>query len=144
MAHFRRQIRDELRSRLAALAGIVLPVRDSRDIPPGHHQIPFAFLTFDGEQLEDKVVAPDAVGTIERRVLTANVGVCCSGPNELDDLAEQIEKLMAPAILPGLLHAMEQVDFDDPSRGERDFFSLSLRLVIRYSLDQRSPDRLAE
>lgn len=144
MAHFRKTIRDEIKSRIATLTGVDSEIADSRGIAINAERMPVAFATFADEEPTDKRVANDGTGEVSRRVLTASVGVCCTGVGELDDLSEELELRMSPEFVSGVTHSLEAVQFSDPERGEKDIFSIALRIEFSYLLDQRSPDVLAD
>lgn len=139
--HFRQAIRDELRARAAGLPGMISDVLESLSQAVAQSTLPSAAVTFQDESAEAPVrLAP---GEASRRVLRASVVLVAYRPDDLEKMAEQLEIRMADPLIHGVDHRMTGTRFQDPVRGEFDFFSLAIDFEIRFSLLTADPSRIA-
>lgn len=139
--HFRQEIRSELRARAAALPGMTSAVLDSLSQAIAQTVVPTAVITFQQEDAGAPSIL--AQGEMTRRVLRASVVLVSYRPDDLEKMAEAFEVRMADPIASGVSHQMIGTRFQDPVRGEFDFFSLAIDYEIRFSLLTADPSRVA-
>lgn len=139
--HFRQQIRDELRARAASLPGMSASVLDSLSQATPQTAVPTAVVTFQSEEAGAPVSV--AEGDLSGRVLQASVVLVALRPDDLEKMAEQLEIRMADPLMNGVDHRMTGTRFQDPVRGEFDFFSLAIDYEIRFSILSADPSRVA-
>lgn len=139
--HFRQTIRAELKARAASLPGMTSSVVDSLAQAIEQRSLPTAAVTLTGEDADPPVSL--AAGESTRRVLTASIVIVAYRPDDLEKMAEALEVRMADPLAAGVLHRMTGTRFQDPVRGEFDFFSLAIDYEIRFSLLSSDPSRVA-
>lgn len=142
MTHFRAQIRAEIKARLEGMPGLTTPVLDSRDIPSNQQDVPLAWVSY-GIERRGEVDKGDDGRVVSLRELSITVGFCSTDSEACDDVSAEIESRLAAPLIDGVEHFLESTQFEDPQRGEWDFFSVSLTYTILYVLVDGVPDRSA-
>lgn len=139
--HFRQTIREALKARAASLPGMTSAVVDSLAQVIDQSNVPRAAVTFQAEETEAPVILQE--GEMVRRSLRASVVLVAFRPDDLEMMAEALELRMADQLENGVLHRMIGTRFQDPARGEFDFFSLAIDYEIRFSTLTADPSRVA-
>lgn len=139
--HLRQTIRDEIKARAASLPGMTSTVVDSLAQAIEQSSVPRAAVSFQGEEVDAPVAFSH--GEAIRRVLRVAVVLVAYRPDDIETMAEAFEVRMTEPILHGVLHRLTGTRFQDPVRGEFDFFSLALDYEIRFSTLTADPSRVA-
>lgn len=140
--HFRQTIRAELVARATGLPGVVSDPAESVDQVINQKRAPIAVVTMRSEEASP----PRAYSTgtdASTRTLQASIVLIAYRPDDLEKLAEEVERRMAAPLMPNVSHRLTGTRFQDPARGEFDFFSLALDYQIEYVLATSDPSRLA-
>jgi hypothetical protein len=140
--HYRNALRDLLKARATSLPGQTSAPFDSIAQAIDAAKLPAAVVTF-----QDEVADPPEIfengEEAQRRTLAARFVLVALRPDDLEKMAEALEVRMAATLGVGVLCQLLATRFQDPARGERDFFSLALDYSIRFSLYTTDPSRVA-
>lgn len=141
MIHYRQAIREELRARAAGLPGMTSSPVDFVASSIQESNIPTAVVTFQSEEIEGVMITDDGEATT--RVLRVSIRMIARRPDDLEKMAFALETRMLPPIAGGVLHHMTGSRFEEPGRGESDYFSIALDYEIRFTLLSSDPSRVA-
>ncbi len=142
MHHYRKTILDELRPRITGLPGQVGAPLNSPDDVTDQSQVPAACVFFTEEPVRDRRGA-SGEGCKFTRDLSTSIVLIAKRPDDLELLAAEVEKNMLAEIAPGVQTVYDGTVFQQPKRGEFEFFALAINYKISYSTDEGSPDRLS-
>lgn len=140
--HYRQTIRTELRARLAALPGTASDPVDSLAQAVAQEKLPIAAVTFRSEEASATRAYSDMT-MVSTRTLQVSIVLVAYRPDDLENLSEEVERRMSTPLDPNVSHRLTGTRFQDPVRGEFDFFSLALDYELEFVLATSDPSRLA-
>ena len=139
--HYRHAIRQEIRARLAALPGSAATSLDSLADVTEQSRLPVSVVSFLNEEADAPVEVDEGLWRTVR-VLQAAITIVALRTDDLETIAAEVERRMEPEFGPGMIHQLDRTRFQDPKKGEFEYFSLALEYSITYSVATTDATRL--